>query len=107
MQELQDNEKEHEELLRMMREEYSVEVQQIRSEIDQLKALESKLEAKERETLEMAERLQQSEEERTSLALERDELKQKWDAVQMEKEKLKGLLKDTTLKVRMFCRVEG
>ncbi|XP_015261251.1 PREDICTED: centromere-associated protein E [Gekko japonicus] len=99
IQELQDNRKEQEELLRMMKEQHSGGAEQSESDISSLKALESKLEATETEKLEMAERLQLGEEERKSLTLERDDWKQKWDAVQLEKEGLKELLKDTTLKL--------
>ncbi|XP_060088631.1 centromere-associated protein E [Heteronotia binoei] len=96
IQELQDKEKGREEFLQMTKEQHSGGAQQNKNEIGHL---ESKLEAKEIEKLEMAERLQQGEEERKALALERDDLEQKWDAVQTEKEKLKELLEDTALKL--------
>ncbi|XP_077156854.1 centromere-associated protein E isoform X2 [Paroedura picta] len=99
VQELQDKEKEHEELLQMLKEQHSGEVQQNESEMHHLQAQESKLEAREREKPEVAERLHHGEEERKSLVLERDDLKQMWEAVQMENEKLEDLLKDTTLKL--------
>ncbi|XP_054845456.1 centromere-associated protein E [Eublepharis macularius] len=94
-QELQDQEKEQEESLQM-EEQHSGEAQQNKSEIDHLKDLESRLEAKEMEIQEMTERLQRSEEERKSLVLERDALKHKWDAAKAEKDKLRELLEETT-----------
>ncbi|KAL8206873.1 UNVERIFIED_CONTAM: hypothetical protein K2H54_032855 [Gekko kuhli] len=69
---------------------------------EQLRILESKLEDKEREKLEMAKRLQDSDEERRSLVLERDDLKQKWDTVQTKK--LKELSEGATSKL---TNVEG
>nr|XP_056711807.1 centromere-associated protein E [Euleptes europaea] len=94
IQELQDKEKGQKEFLQTMNEQRYGEAPQDKT--DRLKALEFELEAKKMEELEMAERLQQGEEERKLLTLERDDLQQKWETVHAEKEKLKELLEGTT-----------
>ncbi|XP_042335229.1 centromere-associated protein E-like isoform X2 [Sceloporus undulatus] len=87
MEELQDEEREMEELL-------------CESQWKQNDQLQEELKVEKMEKLEMAQRLCDSEEEREALTQERDDLRQKCEVLQTERESFRDLEKETTLKIK-------